>query len=852
MKKYLLTFIIIFISFFNNHNLFSTDWANYFPYPCEVRIDPDAPDRDTSWYGPYEYNFCLNSITDFENFCNDSSCCFKIIYYEYFHHHFKYFDSVDNMWKQRPDHFAVFVSGILITNGSNCNSCDSAKIAELFFRELVKCKLDSNSILYDPDFLNLDSLAEVNPPYPVWLISKGNCRKSSDFNEICSGICCKSIFDLYFDRNTFEYDSLVKIQNSMPIEDTCDNNPNQCVAYCNEIVFQQWLESCCDSIVVTPTIIDSTCCVNISVYNPYCYAPTPRIIFQQKNLQSGAFETEDSIICPYGQTVSHNLCPKNGNKFIIWRVKIDNKDSSGVPNCPPSNYVPNKTIYIGTTILSSCCDCDSSLLDSWLAVDVVKDDTCTNDGCLVSFHLNIDSNITCYNYFTVEDNHGLKYPAINVETELTLCLEKEEFGTFKVYLLQDSTDELDSACFIEKGIACDTIECCPSNHNDWLNVLVAKDPACPDSGCRVFMEWANRDSIRCYNYYMVEDINHNYLNTWGNGNIDSFPISSHSFCIGEGVSDTLWVHLYKHYEDYDSSCTIMKTVSCDSLAGPDSFPSPCVGNCLTEWTEEYKSYMFKNLCDSIYNCFLVIDFIYRTCPDSLQEFQIKSIYYGGDCSCLDDGEMIQKAIEALIINNPMGFYPTVNDTGCSYQWRVTINSCWRNSCELCYPCPSVCCYQNYKVCRYTLDSITIEPIGETVKEYEGTGSCLPYPEPPNIPEPKTCYDLCNYLYFSSLNSPGEQSIRQPINSVEDTKEFIKFTNNLFDGILNISVKSDCGNKIRVDIPDVYGIQWLSVEQLSISEKNNFKIDIHLLERGYYVYKIYCNGNYIGNGKFIVE
>jgi len=51
------------------------------------------------------------------------------------------------------------------------------------------------------------------------------------------------------------------------------------------------------------------------------------------------------------------------------------------------------------------------------------------------------------------------------------------------------------------------------------------------------MNWTNRDSIPCYNYYMVEKINHElheYLNTWGNGNIDSFPISAYSFCIGAG------------------------------------------------------------------------------------------------------------------------------------------------------------------------------------------------------------------------------------------------------------------------------------------------------------------------------
>jgi len=33
---------------------------------------------------------------------------------------------------------------------------------------------------------------------------------------------------------------------------------------------------------------------------------------------------------------------------------------------------------------------------------------------------------------------------------------------------------LDSACVFTWGVACDTIECCPPNKNDWLTVNVLK------------------------------------------------------------------------------------------------------------------------------------------------------------------------------------------------------------------------------------------------------------------------------------------------------------------------------------------------------------------------------------------
>ncbi|OGU12559.1 MAG: hypothetical protein A2X61_06675 [Ignavibacteria bacterium GWB2_35_12] len=847
MKNLLLLIVILLFTICPNSLFSQTNWENYFAIPCDVPICIWMNQSDTVWDGPKEYNLCMDSLLNSDIGCpNSSHCCFKIIYYENTHHH----SLVEG--QTTADHFSVFISAILITNGSDCESCDKIKIVDLFYQKLVDCKFDSSCVLYDHDFLNLDSLTSGQYGwYDLWLFTKGACRNIQNYDSVCSDNCCRSIYQAHTNRD-HQYDDFRKFQESVPLRDTCYTSAPLCTWYCDEFPFQEWLENCCDSIEVTAQKVDSICCVNISVYNPYCYAPSPRIVFQQYNTETGIYVKEDSLMCPYSDTVKYTMCPSNGNKFVMYKVLIDDSLHPGTPNCDPSYYVEGKTMYTNTIDLSSCCECDSALLDGWLTVDVVNDDTCTNGGCLVSVHLDIDSNITCYKYYVLKDNRGDTTPPLEVETEYLYCLDKGEFGTIKVYLLQDSLENLDSACVITKGVACDTIECCPPNHDEWLTVNVIKDPSCPDSGCSVFMEWTNRDSIPCYHNYSVESKKNGYLNGWINSSIDSNEISLLSYCIGTGIIDTIIVTLYKGYEDVDSTCTIMKIVSCDSLV-IDSLPQPCAGDCLVEWTEDFQNIRFMHLCDSNSACWLGIHYIYRTCLDSLQEFQIINIFRGGNCSCLNDGEAIQKAIEGLITYNPMGFFPTRLDTGCSYQWQVTIHSCWRQAGDVCWlmSCPSTCCYQKYKVCRYPLDSITIEPIGET--EYYGEVSCQPYPEPPNIPEPNTCYDMCNYIYFSYYSIvPMMPMIHEPINSVEDSTELINFTKNYFDGNLNLSVKSDCGNKIRVDISDVYGIKWLTVEQLSKSEKNNFKIDTHFLDKGLYVYKIYCNGKFIGNGKFIVE
>jgi len=110
----------------------------------------------------------------------------------------------------------------------------------------------------------------------------------------------------------------------------------------------------------------------------------------------------------------------------MWRVKIDDEQDPGTPNCPPSYYVSGKTIYTGSVDLSSCCSCDSS----WINVIVAKDSTCPDDGCKVTVELDLPDSVTCYNYFVIENIDSIQTPVSNIvnDTIGTYCLNKVNLG----------------------------------------------------------------------------------------------------------------------------------------------------------------------------------------------------------------------------------------------------------------------------------------------------------------------------------------------------------------------------------------------------------------------------------------
>ncbi|TAL69564.1 MAG: hypothetical protein EPN82_06955 [Bacteroidetes bacterium] len=224
---------------------------------------------------------------------------------------------------------------------------------------------------------------------------------------------------------------------------------------------------------------------------------------------------------------------------------------------------------------------------------------------------------------------------------------------------------------------------------------------------------------------------------------------------------------------------------------------------------------------------------------------------------MTEEQIFQAALEGLIDSDPMGFDPLPNHEGCNDMWRIVDISCWRIGIDddpddpppmgflEMRPCDG-CCWQKMEVCRDANDVVTVTPLGPT--SYFG-GDCDTISIAVN---PSKCYTTCNWISIVGEIQPFGEIIHIDDNQFDQMKAIDNFKSNYSEGILNLSLKSNCDEIMRVDVTDVYGIKWISYEQKSKSKNVNFKIYTHSLERGYYLYKIFCNGNYIGKGKIIVE
>ncbi|OGU17394.1 MAG: hypothetical protein A2X61_05730 [Ignavibacteria bacterium GWB2_35_12] len=453
--------------------------------------------------------------------------------------------------------------------------------------------------------------------------------------------------------------------------------------------------------------------------------------------------------------------------------------------------------------------------------------------------------------------------SINCPKESTVCFIFYPINgetEVKYRLLVDSpecvTDYIEGQTMFTGTVDLSSCCSCPENpeeRNNWVTVEVHKDPSCPNAGCEVTMNLNNMpDSITCFKYYMFEDI---YGNDTPISSIAYDPISELSYCLNAGQSGYIYVFLLQHQDQaIETGCIIEKFVSCDSTTNADTVPQPCTIDCLDDlWHEpEWQPITLDN------GCVLNVLYTWRlACQEQYQDLQILEVKYNSNCSYLTKEQIFQKAVEGLISSNPMNFHPRLGDTTCYYTWRITIISCWRVEVQddypgfMMWPCPGGCCYQVLKVCRSLLNVVTITPIGPTVI-FEPPNGCEIPPDPPSYYDPNKCYAICSWISISGEVQPMGEMLRHKDNPSEISAEGINLNGRYIEGILNLSLKSNCGELLRVDISDVYGIKWISYEQLSKSEKINFKIDTRSLERGYYVYKIFCNGNFVGNGKFVVE
>jgi hypothetical protein len=854
MKKSNFTSLVIFfiftLLFWIIPDYVSADLRHqYPPSPCHILIEHDL---DSAWYinptEPKQKMICLN-------FNNCPNCCYRITYYDYTD---KKLPNLEDDW----DEYNINIVDIQWMGSNSCCEKDKETIQQLFLDTLMNEKIQDTS--YHPLQNPYDTI------FYFYLFTSAVCQKG---DSVCSDtFCCLQTYSFSIDPNSPVYHKPIKKTTHAYIGSPICDSANLCVFICDDYSYREnWID-CCDSIQVTSHKIDSTCCVNISVYNPYCWDPAPDIIFQQFNTLTHTFLTvpNGTINCPMGQTVNYTMCPTNGDYFVIWRVKISKKDSSAIPNCGTS-FFEGKTMYTDTVDLSSCCKCDPN----WLIVTVVKDSSCQDSGCKVRFILNIPDSITCYKYFVVENNQGTKDLPPKVLDSLpqySLCLNKGDYGTVKLYLLQNIGEIPDSACIIPKGVACDTatINCCPSNHNDWLTTIVVKDPTCPDSnGCRVFMNWTNLDSIPpCFHYYYVQGIDNEIVA--GYNNLYNQPISSVQYCIGAGQSGTIKVTLVNDYENPNIMCTITKNVSCDSTNNDTSSTTRFCNDCPEEWLPAGENNFGWKYVDIGSGCELLVKYKYRkACNNTYQDLHIEGLYISGlnGCYYLDPAYVFQQALIKLIDANPMGFEPTQSDS-CSDTWRVSIAPCWKitpywfrdfpndpNSGQS-YPalspylyCDSGCCMQQLRVCRGdSLKLSSITSIGDLI--VNGSDSaCYNLPTDVLPADTNKCFIFCDLISINWINDiiklPPKDS--NPIQS-----NFKNIKENNVNGILKLTIKANVCDVIRIDVTNVYGTILKTYEQTVKKGIVSCDIDTHSYEKGFYLYRLYCNNKRIGNGKFIVE
>ncbi len=392
---------------------------------------------------------------------------------------------------------------------------------------------------------------------------------------------------------------------------------------------------------------------------------------------------------------------------------------------------------------------------------------------------------------------------------------------------------------------------CPENRNDWLSIDVHKSPTCPNKGCEVIMDLNIPDSITCFKYYIFEDMNGNDTPPMS---ISDDPISNLRYCVNGGQSGTIYVDLLETADqDIYTGCIIEKEVSCDTT-GSDTIPNPCTPDtCDEPWNEA--RWQDVPLDNEIDGCVIHVLYTYRiACSEEYQDLQILAITYDHSKCNYTYEEIFQKAVEGLISMDPMGFEPSPVAIGCSDVWRITIVSCWKflpdtgpgGQQYTMWPCDSGCCSQQLRVCRDAQNKCTVTPIGST-NIFNGNcdtlGAALSFWK---------CYTICSWIYISGEIQPMGEAFKSNNNQNDMLSPNINYSGNYNEGILDFSMKTGCGEVLKVEITDVYGTKLISYEQLSKTKDVNFKIDAHSLEHGYYVYKIFCNGNFMGNGKFFVK
>ena len=270
--------------------------------------------------------------------------------------------------------------------------------------------------------------------------------------------------------------------------------------------------SCCQYTRVSSEITDS-CCVLVTVSNPYCLTPSCHILIQKYNNQTNEFITE------YVETSSRNfttkLCPENGETSLVYRIRIAFYQNHNEPYCAPLEWTEGLNQFTDTVSLDNCCDCPGGKQE-WLLYSLYKSRDCPDNGCKLNLlDLDIPSENSCYTNYQLKWNDGTPISSMmSIANDpiytISKCIPNETSLILKVYLYKNGESDLDSACMITKIFQCrddipsiDTTEnvCTPDCFNDgwetpqWITLEVPEN-----SGCQVDVLYTHRTACSPTNY----------------------------------------------------------------------------------------------------------------------------------------------------------------------------------------------------------------------------------------------------------------------------------------------------------------------------------------------------------------
>lgn len=400
---------------------------------------------------------------------------------------------------------------------------------------------------------------------------------------------------------------------------------------------------------------------------------------------------------------------------------------------------------------------------------------------------------------------------------------------------------------------------CPDNFESWLQLNSKKSNNCPDNGCEITHSFNIPDSIDCYTSYKVDT---------DSNSTPILPIIGDSLfnidgCIAAGTTFNVKVVLYTSTLD---SCVIEKSIACDEPRDTNDFQPPCVPDCPETPFSSPPDSLRLLLMGCSGPCYVQVFYVHRRACGYWQDVQIVRMEMSSGCDGCSDASIYHQALLAIMDVNAMGFDPELS--GCASTWRVTQGGCWSDweyyvvnptmgivdTIRVLEPCTlTECCLQSMTVCK------TVNPKTITIT-YDSTfvpGSidCEDtWLEDPTSGWIIQCLPKCDWLEeFDDTHTPpdtvwGKKSIEF------DYKSNNKIGLQLFqlDELIQLQVKNDGLQNIKIKVVDILGKERISLEQGLVNGDNIIKLPKGELINGAYILTIVVDNYLIKTEKFIVK